>query len=578
MEESDLTVLFKPFPTSSTSIDPIDHSDAVVDQQSDTWNRSCSTQIPGSPISQSESIVLGVLLQPEYLSPVVARADVIYDSDTTGLEISREDVGCIGEFLTYQISRRLIIRNIPRNPKRDQAVEQSIWSLQKLPVEDDKVSPQSSSLIVVVPHIPDQPTEWPFYLPDVRAFAIEIAGSKLSIHHLARTRPTLSHTKSFHNPTADVDSERSQRMFKRMLEVLKKRFEKPDYIKRVNHDTVVARERYQKVYQDLKAKHADRLCRIFAMNGYEGKGCREVDKIFEELGIASFCICLWEEIYEIPTAARRNGYYNEVVRSKASSEPLSQFVGFADLGCGSGVLTDVLLQEGWPGYGIDARSRKIWKSFDDYVQSHLTESILIPYVIDQTPTGSEDDASYRSDKMDPFYTIPGSPHTYHSGHFANGTFLICNHGDELTAWTPLLASLSQSPFIVVPCCSFNLAGRRFRAQRPLCQVEGERSRESSKRSTYQLLINYVENLCNEIGVVPQKEWLRIPSTRNLAIIGRTYGPGSKLSKDLKKDESRQAIVKEIIRREGGTEGWNAMVAKLKERQPSGADDGHSRCS
>ncbi|KAK6333598.1 tRNA(Ser) Um(44) 2'-O-methyltransferase [Orbilia javanica] len=576
MEESDLTILFKPFSPSSTSTDLNDRADVIVDWQPDTWKKSCSTKIPESPFTQSESIVLGVLLQPEYLSPVIARADVIYDSDVAEIDTSWEGVGHIGEFLTYQISRRLIVRNIPRNPKRDQAIEKSIWSLQRLPNEDNGASPQPSLLIVVVPHIPDHLTEWPFYLPDVRAFAIEITGSKLSIHHLARERSTLLGTQGSHGSITSVDSERSQRMFKRILEVLNKRFEKPDYIKRVNHDTVVARERYQKVYQDLKARHADRLCRIFATNGYEGKGCREVDKIFEELGIASFCICLWEEIYEIPTTARRNGYHNEVAQPRAGPEPLAQFIGFADLGCGSGVLTDVLLQEGWPGYGIDARSRKIWKSFDNHTQCQLIESILVPYVVNPMPACSEDVKSNLSDRMDPFYRISGSPHSHHSGHFTDGTFLICNHGDELTAWTPLLASLSQSPFIVIPCCSFNLAGRRFRAQRPLCQVEGEKSRESSKRSTYQLLIKYVEDLCYEIGVVPQKEWLRIPSTRNLAIIGRTYS--SRSPEGLQNKHSRETIVREIIRREGGTEGWNTMVAKLKERQPSSADDGHSRSS
>ncbi|KAK6526656.1 tRNA(Ser) Um(44) 2'-O-methyltransferase [Arthrobotrys megalospora] len=578
MEESNLTVLFIPSLIPSTAA----NNSNVTDQPHldvevpNTWNKSCSTQILESPTTQSETIVLSVLLQPEYLSPVVARADVLYDSDTVGIGFSSEpgDTGSIGEFLTYTVSRRLIIRNIPRNPRRDQTVEQSIWVLRKPPGEDEGAQPQPGLLVVVVPHIPDLPAEWPFYLPVVRAFAVEVAGSRLSVHHLPQVGPTLLHGQDHNNATASADSDRSQRMFQRILEVLKKRFEKPNYIKRVNHDTVVARERYQRVYQDLKARHADRLCRIFATNGYEGKGCREVDKIFEELGIASFCICLWESMYEIPSTARLTGYYSEATESTAGCEPLSRFVGFADLGCGSGVLTDVLLQEGWPGYGMDARSRKIWKSFDDNVQRHLIESILIPHVIDQTPVSQKARKSYQSDQREPFYTVSGSPHTYHSGHFTDGTFLICNHGDELTAWTPLLASLSQSPFIVVPCCSFNLAGRRFRAQRSLCQIDGEKSRESSKRSTYQLLINYIENLCCEIGVVPQKEWLRIPSTRNLAIIGRGYEPTS----GLQNGGSREAMVKEIIRREGGTEGWNAMVTKLKERQPSGADDDHSRCS
>ncbi|KAK6533244.1 tRNA(Ser) Um(44) 2'-O-methyltransferase [Orbilia ellipsospora] len=524
------------------------------------WEKSCSSEIPMLSLSQYESIIVRVLLQPEYLSPIVARADIV--SDCPGTDTCDTDIGFVGEFLGFQVSRRLIVKNIPRNPMKDRAVDESIWVFERI-VDDS----HNGILIVVVPHVSPGIAELPFYFPDTKAIAIEVSGSMLSIHRLAQTISSPGFS------SADwKDEDRTQRMLKRLLEVLTKRLRAPDYVKRVHHDNVVPREKYQDVYQKLKAKYADQLCQLFASSGYEGKGCREVDKIFEELGIASFCICLWEEMYGPQTSQEGTKLEKDEPGTNSSPTVDASFVGFVDLGCGSGVLTYVLRREGWPGYGFDARKRKIWKLFDPDVASCLIESTLLPSAIDGSITftssaitisnpipssglyiGEEGPAGYPS----PLYTVPGSTKIYHSGVFPERTFLICNHGDELTAWTPLLAALSKCPFVIIPCCSFDLAGRKFRAatRKQLCQ--GQQQRRELKRSTYQSLIDYIENLSVEVGFKIEKEWLRIPSTRNLAILG-TVSPMSGKN-------SCEPLVKKIIRREGG-EGWVAMVTANKETE------------
>lgn len=49
---------------------------------------------------------------------------------------------------------------------------------------------------------------------------------------------------------------------------------------------------------------------------------------------------------------------------------------FLDLGCGNGLLVYILNQEGYPGFGIDVRKRKIW---DKYPANVKLEVIFIDF-------------------------------------------------------------------------------------------------------------------------------------------------------------------------------------------------------
>lgn len=65
--------------------------------------------------------------------------------------------------------------------------------------------------------------------------------------------------------------------------------------------------------------------------------------VFEDIAIASWLISLWE-----------------LERIEQKSSKLQSFI---DLGCGNGLLTFLLSSEGYTGFGIDLRKRKIWDKF-----------------------------------------------------------------------------------------------------------------------------------------------------------------------------------------------------------------------
>jgi tRNASer (uridine44-2'-O)-methyltransferase len=82
---------------------------------------------------------------------------------------------------------------------------------------------------------------------------------------------------------------------------------------------------------------------------------------------------------------------------------------------------------------------------------------------------------------------------YHDGIFKAGTFIVSNHADELTPWTPILAALSNVndplPWLAIPCCSHALSGARYRypLAKPVSQPQTP---------------NAMSNLADQIGPAP----------------------------------------------------------------------------
>ena len=256
----------------------------------------------------------------------------------------------------------------------------------------------------------------------------------------------------------------------------------------------------------------------------------------------------------------------------------SEFPGFIDVGCGNGILVCVLIQEGYQGRGLDCRRRKSWDSFPANVQSKLEEQLLVPKLLQRIARPGEENAIKDTDNT-----------VFHNGLFTPGTFIISNHADELTAWTPLLAYLNESPFIAIPCCSHNLAGTRTRfgsfRDNPLRKPEngsgppslssidlgpgpatGSLATHPPQRkqpSAYAGLTRYVEEMAREVGYEAEKEVLRIPSTRNTAIVGRQRTrPYGEL-------EERDIAVKRIVEREVGA--LEQVAGKWIERVTKIAD-------
>ena len=71
-------------------------------------------------------------------------------------------------------------------------------------------------------------------------------------------------------------------------------------------------------------------------------------------------------------------------RSRASAQ--KNFPGFVDIGCGNSLLVHILNQEGYAGWGFDARQRKSWAQYTAPSAASpsghsLTQRLLLPNII-----------------------------------------------------------------------------------------------------------------------------------------------------------------------------------------------------
>lgn len=217
---------------------------------------------------------------------------------------------------------------------------------------------------------------------------------------------------------------------------------------------------------------------------------------------------LWKDTYGLETVPPVRP-----IDASADTEPWRRWPrppgGFVDLGCGNGLLTHILISEGYTGHGFDLRARTSWAHYPPSTQSHLVVHAL-------DPTGSSSSSG-------------GSAEAEH--HLPAGCFLIGNHADELTPWVPLLATrFHASGYLSIPCCAWTFDARFDRAcDVPLCAVdgatlnlgagEGGEGGEGSSSSSYALYRVWLTALSMHCGWAVEVEVLRIPSTRNWAIVG-----------------------------------------------------------
>ncbi|KAL7947762.1 hypothetical protein V8C42DRAFT_263113 [Trichoderma barbatum] len=433
------------------------------------------------------------------------------------------------------LERTLVRRLIPRNERRDKPLEQTcaFFSTKAAAHDGDAInpaqsrfesrsasappSPSISTLVIYMPHS-SSADSLPFYHPKVQGIA-----------HLHQWHHSGKGTISIHflpYPEHPVSDARLQRTAFHLLEIIDKHGHgaAEGYVKRVNHDLVIPQDRFQNRYALLKSKYARRLVDSWAEKTDPTK------HVFEDLGIAAFLIELWSDMYPKDTAA---------------------FPGFVDIGCGNGLLVYLLTQEGYSGWGFDARERKSWAQYRTGGQatpsgSSLEERLLLPAMVSR---GGQGQASADADASS---SSPGelSDGVVHDGAFPPGTFIISNHADELTPWTPILAACSRCPFIMIPCCSHNLTGDKFRAPPP---------RDKTKaKSTYASLVDWASRIADDCGWKVETEMLRIPSTRNTCLLGRT-----------RTREVPEADVEAIVAKYGGTGGYYENVAKLIKSGPRG---------
>jgi tRNASer (uridine44-2'-O)-methyltransferase len=207
---------------------------------------------------------------------------------------------------------------------------------------------------------------------------------------------------------------------------------------------------YMKLYLELKELYWPRFASIW----YEMTSTEPEKFIHEDISIAAYLILVWR-------------HFNQKVEC------------FVDLGCGNGLLVYILNDQGYNGYGVDMRKRKIWSNeFYAKLNVNLIERIIEPSEI-------------LFDK--------------------NEDWLVGNHSDELSPWLPVLAFKTSQVFnrkcnfFLIPCCLFDF-NSKF----------NQKQKNESRNETY---LNFLYRIGDQFGFEMFKDKLRIPSTKNACLIG-----------------------------------------------------------
>lgn len=492
----------------------------IEDTSGDTWTplfqKKCSFGR-----EDFHHVMHNLIRNPNINSSCLFRADILIEQDLieqgstqvpdhTIKADTTDLVPLIVQFSGFHIDKLLIRRLIPRNPQRDPPLDQTCLSYHS---DETGEKETSSSMVVYKPHVSSH-SDVPFYHPKVKALAF--------LHEW--NAKTNEGTVSIHYNFFD-DYESTPKLVRtafHLLSTLHKHGEgvKEGYVKRVHHDTVIPQATFQSTYVRLKKKYARMLIKEWVEVTDPTKHC------FEDLGIAAFLIELWAQMYRD-----------------------SPFPGFVDIGCGNGLLVHILRQEGYSGWGFDARRRKSWDNFthkidgtsEEESDQSLRRLVLLPSIL-WAQQQQKEEAIQEDEEL---------AQRVHDGLFPQGTFIISNHADELTPWTPILATISDCPFIMIPCCSHDLSGARFRAAAP---KDGSKS-----ASAYSSFVEWVKQIAHDCGWDVETEMLRIPSTRNTGIIGRHRLESSSMSGD----------ILAILRKYGGTNGYVDNAIKLMKIAPRG---------
>ena len=235
---------------------------------------------------------------------------------------------------------------------------------------------------------------------------------------------------------------------------------------------------YVNLYQELKTIYWNKFSNIwFSLTNTDPE-----KYIHEDISIATYFILVWR-------------HFKTKVRN------------FVDLGCGNGLLVFILNDQGFNGYGVDMRKRRLWTN-DFYSKSNIK-------LVEKT--------------INPSLEI-----------YPDCDWLIGNHSDELSPWIPIIARKSANTsklecnFILIPCCFFDF-NSKFELKK-------------KNESRYETYLDYLEKISTLTGVKCFKDKLRIPSTRNVCFISQTLSENEFEAKEDDK-KLKEAIEKLITETE-----------------------------
>jgi tRNASer (uridine44-2'-O)-methyltransferase len=526
-----------------------------------------------------------LMANPNVTSSHLFRADILHDSLNL-LDSIQEDRDQIAarpaiEVEGFQLVRTVVRRMIPRNQSLDKALEQTCHMYSSPGVlpgitytasEADGQSDTHRLLIMYIPHVSAH-EEIPFYHPLVKglaysySFETSLGKGTMSLHFLPFTNDIPNRLERTLHVLLNFNIRLAQQSQANNPQNITKETDRYS-----SKDNIVPRHLVQDTYARLKTLYAKDLCDRWVEKTEPSK------HVFEDLAITAFLIELWRLMYGTKPPKENTG--------TTKQDKVTGFPGFVDVACGNGVLVYVLLMEGYPGCGFDARRRKTWSIFPASVQEALSESIYIPK---------------------PFADANGPVDigvNTHTGDFPRGTFIVSNHADELTVWTPLMAALacpeSPLPFLSIPCCSHSLTGSRYRyppprkskdlqagEEQPVEQnpqsasgdlralraaKDKEKTEDGMLRSMYGSLTAKTMNIAEELGYEIEKTQLRIPSTRNIGVVGARQLFSKERRRDRASDNLANSssgkvlellqIINGIVERECAREGGIQSSARI----------------
>ncbi|GJJ10355.1 hypothetical protein Clacol_004581 [Clathrus columnatus] len=441
------------------------------------------------PIEFFQAAFLTLVNHPEYNSSLILRSDTVWDDDLTihdaGSENSNNPRPSQRCMLKDHIATRSIRRKLlPRRPGRDGSLEQDCIIYRSKYDSHPTVG-------VLVPQIPHN-HGLPYYHPSVSHLAFRYVHSDT---HTDAPEETTQYLIIEVIPLDDSPIDISSRLYRTCLALLETidRYSwgsANNYKKRVIHDVIIPRDEYQDLYLIMKERYKG-LVDVWQEST---DPCKHV---FEDVGIATFLMLLWKKTYEYVDPECFDAERPWTLWPRPSE-------GFVDLGCGNGILTHILISEGFKGEGIDLRSRHSWSHYPENTRRHLHVQAFNPFEL-------------------PPQLKPS-------------IFIIGNHADELTPWVPVVSSiLPASGYLSIPCCPWDFDSKYERGRGGAFKVPqfdskshehqefveslgfGEAQGETSY-SKYRVWLAYLSRAC---GWKLECEMLRIPSTRNWAIIGRS---------------------------------------------------------